>query len=184
MALGTDGTTTSDTPDMVEAFRLAALLHRQPGTPEEHWVSAQDAFHMATVAGARSAGLGETTGRIAVGQDADLVLLDRRNLGFVPLYDAVRQLAFSATSEAIDTVIARGRIVMQGRRLTCIDEDAVRDEIAEAAEIFRHDHWPAMQRGTARILPSIQAMQRRALATPLPDHFINRRDLPDSVGAP
>ncbi|HEX4507951.1 MAG TPA: cytosine deaminase, partial [Alphaproteobacteria bacterium] len=100
------------------------------------------------------------------------------HLGFVPLHDAVRQLAFSVTSEAVHTVIVQGRVVLRDRRLTLIDEDAIRAEIAEAAERFRRDSWPTMQRGAAHVLPYIEQMVERAWATPLPDRFVNWRDQP------
>jgi 5-methylthioadenosine/S-adenosylhomocysteine deaminase len=178
IALGTDGTSTSDTADLIEALRVAAILHRPPNVPEDRWFSARDAFDMATWGGAVSTGFGDSIGRIAVGAQGDVALLDRQHLGFVPLYDAVRQLAFSATSEAVHTVIVQGRVVLKDRRLTLIDEDAIRAEIAEAAERFRRDSWPAMQAGAARVLPSIEQMVERARATELPDRFVNWRDQP------
>jgi 5-methylthioadenosine/S-adenosylhomocysteine deaminase len=176
IALGTDGTSTSDTADLIEALRVAAILHRPPNTDESRWVSAYDAFQMATVGGAISTGLADDIGRIEVGRKADIALLDRRHLGFVPLHDAVRQLAFSATSEAVRTVIVQGRVVMRDRKLTLIDEDAIRDEIVEAAERFRRDSWPAMQDGASRVLPYIEQMLALARAADLPDRFINIRD--------
>lgn len=173
VALGTDGTTTSDTPDLIEALRLASLLHRMPNSDESTWVTARDAFRMATVGGAVSTGLAGEIGTLEAGRAGDLVLLDRRHLGFVPLNDAIRQLAFSATSEAVHTVLVAGRVVLENRRLALLDEDAIRAEIAEAAERFRTEHRPAMARGTARVLPYIEEMQRRARATPLDAVFVN-----------
>jgi 5-methylthioadenosine/S-adenosylhomocysteine deaminase len=178
IALGTDGTSTSDTADLIGALRVAAILHRPPNTPEDRWISAHDAFRMATVGGAVSTGMEDSIGRIEVGRQGDIALLDRRHLAFVPLHDAIRQLAFSATSEAVHTVIVQGRIVLRDRKLTLIDEDAIREEIIEAAERFRRDSWSRMQDGAARVVPYIEQMLTRARATEMSDRFINARDQP------
>ncbi|MDE0057607.1 MAG: amidohydrolase [Defluviicoccus sp.] len=165
VGLGTDGLATSDTADLVEAIRAASLIHK-PGNPDpESWVSADEVFDMATVAGARTGLMAEETGRIEPGMRADLILLDRDHWGFVPLVDPIRQLAFSATSEAVRTSIVDGRVVMRDREILSVDEDALRGEIREAGERYLRDCVPAMEAGARRLAPSLEAIYRRAQAT-------------------
>ena len=79
VALGTDGTSTSDRADMLRSLGMAALIHRVGDMDYETWVTAEEAFEMATTGSARSCGLADEIGVIEVGRKADLVLLDRED---------------------------------------------------------------------------------------------------------
>lgn len=163
VALGTDGLATSDTADLIPALRLAALLHKVATPKFEDWVSADEAFTMATSAGARSGLMGEETGEIAAGRKADVVLLDADHWGFVPLNDPVAQLAYSATSEAVRTVIVDGVMIMDDRKLLSIDEDAVREAISEAAERWRRDVKPLQIAAADTLIPVMSSMYDKAI---------------------
>ena len=168
VALGTDGLATSDTADLIEAIRAASLIHK-PGTHDyAQSVSAADVFRMATMGGARSGRMEREVGSLEAGKKADIVLLDRGAWGFVPLHDPVRNLAFSVTSEAVETVIVDGRIVMRDRKITAFDETAMRGRVREAAERFRRERVPAMRAGAKRLEPHIREMYYRAAGEALP----------------
>ncbi|MCX7355747.1 MAG: hypothetical protein NTY59_13130 [Alphaproteobacteria bacterium] len=53
---------------------------------------------------------------------------------------------------------------MRDRTLTLVDEASLKEQVREAAERFRRDHWPAMQEGAARVAPYIRQMHDRATA--------------------
>ena len=167
VALGTDGLATSDTADLVEAIRAASLIHKTGKPDHATWVSADEVFDMATSAGARTGLMADQVGRIEPGMRADLILLDRDHWGFIPLVDPIRQLAFSATSEAVTTSIVDGRIVMRDRKILSVDESALRDEIREAAERYVRECVPAMEAGARRLAPYLEAIYRRAQNIPL-----------------
>jgi len=168
VALGTDGLATSDTADLIEAIRVASLIHK-PGTHDyAQWVSAAEVFRMATMGGARSSLMEREVGSLEPGKKADVILLDRDAWGFIPLNDPVRNLAFSVTSEAVRTVIVDGRVVMRDRRIMTFDEDAMRARVREAAERFRRERVPAMQAGAKRLAGYIREMYYRAAAETLP----------------
>jgi 5-methylthioadenosine/S-adenosylhomocysteine deaminase len=162
VALGTDGLATSDTADLIEAIRAASLIHK-PGTHDyAQWISAADVFRMATMGGARSSLMEREVGSLEAGKKADIILLDRDAWGFIPLHDPVRNLAFSVTSEAVQTVIVDGRIVMRDRRITAFDEAAMRARVREAAERFRRERIPAMREGAKGLESHIREMYYRA----------------------
>ena len=162
VALGTDGLATSDTADLIEAIRAASLIHK-PGTHDyAQWISAADVFRMATMGGARSSLMEREVGSLEAGKKADIILLDRDAWGFIPLHDPVRNLAFSVTSEAVQTVIVDGRIVMRDRRITAFDEAAMRARVRKAAERFRRERIPAMREGAKRLESHIREMYYRA----------------------
>jgi 5-methylthioadenosine/S-adenosylhomocysteine deaminase len=168
VALGTDGLATSDTADLIEAIRAASLIHK-PGTHDyAQWVSAVDVFRMATMGGARSSLMEREVGSLEPGKKADIILLDREAWGFIPLHDPVRNLAFSVTSEAVQTVIVDGRVVMRDRAITTFDEAAMRARVRDAAERFRRERVPAMRAGARRLEPHIREMYYRAAGEALP----------------
>ena len=167
IGLGTDGMTSSDTADLIEAIHVASLLHKIGETDHERWISADEVFDMATLGGARSGLQGEELGAIEVGRKADLIVLDGNHWGLVPLIDPVRQLAFAAGSEAVRTSVVNGHVVMRERKITTIDEDALRAEIREAAERFMREGAPAMREGAARLFPHMREMIRRAGEHPI-----------------
>jgi 5-methylthioadenosine/S-adenosylhomocysteine deaminase len=168
VALGTDGTSTSDRADMLRSLGMAALIHRVGDMDYETWVTAEEAFEMATEGSARSCGLGAEIGVLGVGRKADLVLLDREDYGFVPLYRPIAQLAYAVNSDAVRTVVIDGEIVMDERVLTKIDEAAIKAEMIEVATAFVRDHMPRMERMAARFLPYYRAPHMRAAATDVP----------------
>ena len=118
VALGTDGTSTSDRADMLRSLGMAALIHRVGDMDYETWVTAEEAFEMATIGSARSCGLADEIGLIEVGRKADLVLLDREDYGFIPLFKPIQQLAYAVNSDAVRTVLVDGEVVMEERVLT------------------------------------------------------------------
>jgi 5-methylthioadenosine/S-adenosylhomocysteine deaminase len=123
---------------------------------------------MATEGSARSCGLGADIGVLEVGRKADLVLLDREDYGFIPLYQPIAQLAYAVNSDAVRTVVIDGEIVMDERVLTKIDEAAIKAEMIEVATAFVRDHMPRMERMAARFLPYYRAPHMRAAATDVP----------------
>ena len=48
VALGTDGTATSDTADIIEAIRAASILHKIGTHDTSRWLGAEDVFRLAT----------------------------------------------------------------------------------------------------------------------------------------
>jgi 5-methylthioadenosine/S-adenosylhomocysteine deaminase len=168
VALGTDGTSTSDRANMLRSLGMAALIHRVGDMDYETWVTAEEAFEMATEGSARACGLGADIGVLEVGRKADLVLLDREDYGFIPLYRPLAQLAYAVNSDAVRTAVIDGEIVMDERALTKIDEAAIKAEMIEVATAFVRDHMPRMERMAARFLPYYRAAHMRAAATDVP----------------
>jgi 5-methylthioadenosine/S-adenosylhomocysteine deaminase len=128
VALGTDGAASNDSQNMFGSLKLAALLHRVVRPDYDRWPSAADVFRMATVNGARAAGFDARVGRIAVGMQADLVLLDLRAPHYHPRNDLFAQLVYGEAGGSVRTVLVAGRVVLEEGRVTTIDEPALLDE--------------------------------------------------------
>jgi cytosine/adenosine deaminase-related metal-dependent hydrolase len=134
VAVGTDGSASSDHQNMFRAMQIAAILHRVVDPNDDVWPSAADALRMATLGGARAAGFEGQTGAIRPGMKADLVLLDLRSTYFHPRNDLVSQVVHCEAGSSVDTVLVDGRAIVRGGRVTGVDEDAL---LAEADEIGR-----------------------------------------------
>ncbi len=133
VALGTDGRGCDETLDLLELTRLTGLLHKVHGQPPEDWLTAHDAFAMATRDGSHCAGHGEALGRVEPGARADLMLLRRDSPTFTPLHDPVRQLVFGATSRDVRTVIVDGRVVVQDGEVAGVDLGALLETVSRFA---------------------------------------------------
>jgi cytosine/adenosine deaminase-related metal-dependent hydrolase len=106
---------------------------------------------MATVNGARAAGLKDRIGSLEVGKRADLVIRANDVPEAFPLTDPVSNLVFSARSKTVHTVVIDGRVVFEGRQSTMVDREEVFAAVqASVARVFdrmgyRFDpKWPPL----------------------------------------
>jgi 5-methylthioadenosine/S-adenosylhomocysteine deaminase len=135
VALGSDGSLSSDNQDMFEAMRLAALVSRaNPSTGPQRWLDAAEALERATVAGATALGWGGELGSIEAGRRADIVLLRADSTFLHPRTDLLNALVFAETGAAVQTVIVDGRVVLEQGRVVGVDEDAIRDRAQASVE--------------------------------------------------
>jgi len=131
VALGTDGVSSNNDTDMFEEMKLAAILHngvrRDPLA-----LTAWDAVEMATVNGAMALGR-EDTGSIAVGQWADLVLLDAEAPNLVPCHDAANNIAYAAHGANVKLNMCRGKVIYENGEFLTIDAERTRREVEDYA---------------------------------------------------
>lgn len=131
VAVGTDGTASSDNLNVFEAMRMAAYLSRVQDHPVERWISAREAFHAATEGGARALGF-DGIGRLAPGFKADVVFIDLGALHYVPLNDFVQQLVFAEDGTGVESVMIGGRMILDHGRFTTVDLARIRHQAEEA----------------------------------------------------
>lgn len=133
VSMGTDGCGSIEGTDMQNALYLAALLQKLRGD-HTTWVGAAEAFHAATMGGAKALGRAKELGAVEAGRIADLVGYRLDGISFTPLNNPVNQLVYSAGRNEVDLVMVDGEVIEQGGKLTRIDEDAIIDEIHAAHE--------------------------------------------------
>jgi 5-methylthioadenosine/S-adenosylhomocysteine deaminase len=122
---------------MFEAARLASLISRVQDYDGRSWLTADEVLAMATAGSSRALGFGDRIGRMAPGAKADIVFLDLRHIHYVPLGDVVRQIAFTESGAAVDSVMIGGQMVLDRGRLMTIDEDKLRRDAERACERLR-----------------------------------------------
>jgi 5-methylthioadenosine/S-adenosylhomocysteine deaminase len=99
-------------------------------------VAPEQVVEMATINGARCAGLAASLGSVEVGKEADLVLFDSTYPEWQPLYNPVSNLVYSATGNSVcDVFVAGDRVVANGH-LTKLDESEVLERVAESVRRF------------------------------------------------
>jgi 5-methylthioadenosine/S-adenosylhomocysteine deaminase len=132
IGLGTDGAASNNDLNMWEEIDTTAKLHKV-FTMDPKVVTAEQAFEMATIRGARALHLEREIGSIEKGKRADLVIVDLDDLNQTPLYNVYSHLVYATKADDVRTVIVEGRVLMRDRRLLTLDEQ----DIKARARIFR-----------------------------------------------
>ncbi len=132
LGLGTDGAASNNDLSMWEEMDTAAKLHKLFAR-DPKVVSAQEAFEMATIRGARALHMEREIGSLETGKRADLVIVDLNDLSQTPLYNIYSNLIYATKAADVRSVIIEGRVVMRDRRLLTLDEN----DIKARARVFR-----------------------------------------------
>lgn len=133
VTLGTDGSTTNNTLDMIAEMRMFGLLQKA-----SRWdptvLPAQQLLDSVTINGAKAIGMGDSLGSLEPGKFADIIVLDGRSPGLRPLVreNLVSNLAYSLSSSCVKTVMCQGDIVYEDRRCTTMDADEIMDASEDA----------------------------------------------------
>ncbi len=134
VGIGTDGASCSDNQNMFEAMRMASFVSRVQDVDYEGWLRTDEVLAMATEGSARALGFGSKIGEIGPGYKADIVFLDLASINYVPLNDPTNQLVHAEDGTGVDSVMVGGRMVMENRRMTTIDEAKLARDAEAAAE--------------------------------------------------
>jgi 5-methylthioadenosine/S-adenosylhomocysteine deaminase len=124
VSIGTDGNNASNYSDMHRATYLVAGLFKDARTDPQMF-PAEMAYEMATLGGARTMLLDSEIGSLEPGKKADVVIHDIDRPEWRPLLNVMNQLVWSADGRGVHTVLVDGRIVVEGGRMTTIDEGAL-----------------------------------------------------------
>jgi len=124
IALGTDGAASNNDLDMFAEMRTAALLAKAVAG-DATALPAASALRMATLNGAIALGLGDQTGSLITGKCADIVAVELDGIEATPLYDPVSQLVYATGRDQVTDVWVAGQQVLEGRRLSDLDEAEV-----------------------------------------------------------
>ncbi len=121
VGLGVDGSASNDTSNMLAEVRQALLAHRRDPDPSR-WLTAEEAFWLATRGGARCLGREDEIGSLQPGRFGDLIAIETRRLSYAGAgSDPLAALAFSPWPEPVDTVMVNGKVVVSGGELRDVD---------------------------------------------------------------
>ena len=126
VAISSDGTAPDRSYDMFRHMFQAMHYHRRHFR-DPQVLPVGKALEMVTIDAAKAVGLGDIVGSLEVGKRADIILIDMKKPHLYPLHMPVFRLANFAVGSDVDTVLVDGRILMEGRKVAHVDEDAILD---------------------------------------------------------
>jgi 5-methylthioadenosine/S-adenosylhomocysteine deaminase len=133
LGLGTDGAASNNDLDMFEAMRTASFLHKLHSN-DPRVVDAKTALTMATIGGARALGMDSRIGSLEPGKRADLIVVSMSTARQTPMYDPISHLVYTTHGDDVQTTIVNGKVLMRGRKVLTLDEDAVLKEARMLSE--------------------------------------------------
>jgi len=126
VGLGTDGCASNNNLDMFAEMDTAAKLHKVRAF-DPTVMNAKTVIRMATVEGARAIGLDSIIGSIEPGKAADLVVLDIRKPGLIPLFHPESHIVYAVKGSDVRHVMVAGNLLVRDGRLTRLDLDDILD---------------------------------------------------------
>lgn len=146
VTLGTDGTSTNDSQNIMEVMKTAALIHKVTQPDYTQGPSSREILSLSTTNAAKSVMRQNEIGSIEVGKQADFVIFDLNSPSFTPLNHIENQLIYCQSSSAISDVYVNGRAVMKNRKITTVDENALLHEFqsmtSEFLDMYQKDIAP------------------------------------------
>lgn len=137
VGIGTDGAASNNSLNIIS--ELATGLKLQKLHDADVSITIKDMLGMATLNGAKALGLGEHTGSLEVGKNADCIIIDMMTPHWQPLYDIPSALIYTANGSEIITSICHGQILMENRQVKTIDMERLYAETKQlSAKIHGH----------------------------------------------
>ena len=132
VSIGTDGASSNNNLDLIEELKTASLLQKV-STLNPNVLNSHEAIAMGTIKGAEALGLDDEIGSIEIGKKADIILIDTNSANMVPDSSTLTSnIIYSANGSNVDTTICNGKILMENKKLTVLDEQEIYDKAREA----------------------------------------------------
>jgi 5-methylthioadenosine/S-adenosylhomocysteine deaminase len=145
IGLATDGAASNNNQDMFEEMDLAAKLQKITRM-DSRALPAEQVVEMATIGGARAIHQEKLIGSLEPGKKADLILVNTTAPHATPMYNVYSELVFALKASDVRTVVIGGKIVMDDRHMTTLDEPAILAKANEyKAQIQKSLAAPAAQ---------------------------------------
>jgi 5-methylthioadenosine/S-adenosylhomocysteine deaminase len=154
VALGTDGSGSNNSQDLLECAKIGALLAKH-ATGDAQALLPADIIRMLTVDGARLRGQEWENGRKGEGEDAspahsltrsplyghlapgapaDITIVNLNNARCQPVHSAASALVYNASGADVHTVIVGGEILLDAGRVVRLDEAGLFESCRVAAD--------------------------------------------------
>ena len=132
VSIGTDGASSNNNLDLIEELKTASLLQKV-STLDPKVLTSDEAIEMGTIKGAQALGLEDEIGSIEIGKKADIILIDTNSANMVPDSSSLSSnIIYSANGSNVDTTICNGKILMENKKLTVLDEQEIYKKARQA----------------------------------------------------
>ncbi|MFC0531094.1 amidohydrolase family protein [Phytohabitans kaempferiae] len=135
VALASDMFTQMRTLHAIQRMRAVNAAYGTDTTP--YRITSRDVLDFATAQGARTNGLGDVTGSLTPGKQADLLVVAADDINTMPLNDAVGTLVLGADARNIETVVVAGQVRKRNGQLVGVDMDELRRQVTESRDAIR-----------------------------------------------
>jgi 5-methylthioadenosine/S-adenosylhomocysteine deaminase len=143
VALGSDQAPGNNSHNIFSELRATAMFAKikaESPLPLPAW----RALRMATIDGARVLGVGDVTGSLEVGKEADLIMLDLTRPPLAPLLlrparNIVPNLVYAETGANVTLTMVAGQVIYADGEFPHIDRPAFMERVAAAAERLQAD---------------------------------------------
>ncbi len=136
VALGCDGAASNDGQDLWETAKIAAILHRGPDIPSEHWPTSMQILDMLCATGWRVLDVEAPPPAgpvLTPGRPADIAVFDAGDVIPFAGRDAANQLVLRSGPRSARHVLVDGRFVVRDGVIITFEEPAVRQACIEGA---------------------------------------------------
>lgn len=137
LALGSDQAPGNNCNNMFNEMKFTAILNKCKKRDPKTFPAWQVLRH-ATIEAARAIGLGNEVGSLKIGKKADIIILDFNEPALFPLINypvrnVVPNLVYSAKGSEVETVIIHGKVIVDNKVITTVDEKKAVEEAHKAA---------------------------------------------------
>ncbi len=136
VSIGTDGAPCNNRMDMMDEMYLTALIHKGR-TLSPKTTPAETIIEMATINGAKTLLQEDEIGSLEIGKKADLIIINPKSIGSLPLHDAVSSIVYSMHSTNVESTMCDGKWLMKDRKITLVSEDDILNKVIEMADSIR-----------------------------------------------
>jgi 5-methylthioadenosine/S-adenosylhomocysteine deaminase len=130
VGLGSDGSCCGN-QDLILAMRSAAILQRVNNL-DPTVATAEQVFEMATVNGARYAGI--DAGQIEPGKLADIIVIGMDRPNTKPFNRALGSLVYNGSGADVEMTIVGGEIIYENGTINNVDEISIKEEVQRRAD--------------------------------------------------
>ena len=151
VTLGCDGAPSNANMDVLREMRIAthvARMHERTRLA----ITPETVLEMATINGAKAMGMADEVGSLDPGKKADFIVVDIDAPHMQPVWSPAATVVFAAQGSDVDTVVIDGQVIIAGREVLTMDEEAIvadakrrKVEVAERANVVGIDPpWPLL----------------------------------------
>jgi 5-methylthioadenosine/S-adenosylhomocysteine deaminase len=137
VALGTDGTASNNTLDILSEMYTCAITQKGVFYDTE-FPRAQTVIDMATRAGAKAQGRTDC-GELKVGCRADLTVIDADSVNMIPSYRTDYAVLYAAKSKNVTMTVVDGNILYENGEWKTLDIEALKYEMKEVCANYFKD---------------------------------------------
>lgn len=127
ISLATDGVASNNNLSILDEMDMTSKVHKAINN-DPTFLNAEEVVRMVTIDAAKIFNKEDKIGSLEVGKKADIILLERNKLENMPMYNVYSHLVYTMHSESVQDVIINGKVLMQDRKLTGIDENELFDK--------------------------------------------------------